>query len=256
MEIKGKIGCEIECLVPKEKEPILIGFCRTKKWEVGSDGSIQRNSHKDVTVEFKAGVYPIENKKILLENLKEAFKLIKVNDSCGLHIHLSFENFGEYYKLLNWKFVSDFQKTINKEFRKLNEIRRLTNSFCKFYPTEEIFNEEVETQLKTFHKTGGCRYRCVNFNSCNLYKTIEFRIFPATKSIKTFEKYLNMLLGMVEKHLKGAKLEPISLEVKYKVKRNTDEPIVIREIITKEEKEQTRKERETITLEPTREETN
>jgi len=235
--INGRVGCEIEGIVKIDKENELKNLCHTNHWVYAYDGSIRGNRCGENIFEFKAGIYKINEKQKLVDELKKAFSIIRVNNTCGLHIHLSFDCIPEYYKLYSWQFVNVFQNVIKSKLKTQSEKRRFTNHFCKFYINEADFKNATEKQLQSFGK-GGDRYYAVNFNSCNVYNTIEFRIFPATKNIKKFEYYLNLLLKTIESYISEVKLEPIKLSIIHrpKIKEET-KPWIYKEIITKKEKE-------------------
>jgi hypothetical protein len=229
--MKGKIGCEIECVIPTTKLQLLGDYCLSKGWNIGYDGSIRNEPHCS-SREFKVGVYDVKDINTMTNDLKQAFKMIRVNNSCGLHIHLSFESISDYYKLLNYNFILKFQDTIRKNFKSDDEIKRLTNHYCKFYSNEKEFKVQTNNQLKSSGK--GYRYFIVNYNSFNQLKTIEFRVFAPTTSITKFKSYLKLLFKSIDDYLKEAKIEPINRKIKKDNKLN-NEPMIISEIITKQE---------------------
>ena len=249
MTFKGKIGCEVECIIKSSKIDEVYLLCENKHWKMTSDGSLNagRGYH---TKEIHVGVYSLDDKDRMFVDLKELFELINVNESCGLHIHLSFEKTSDYYKLLNWKFVDGFQNEIRKKFKTTLEIGRLNNSYCHFYNDEKNFIYHTNIQVKNYGKVD--RYWSVNFNSFNLVKTIEFRIFAPTNSITKFKNYFNLLTKQVDGHLKNTKFETIDLKIKHKKisPLEINKPKVIKTIITKKElldKEQSLREQNQIT---------
>jgi len=229
--IKGCLGCEIEGLIKTtDLRKLKLITSKQEGWVLGGDGSIH-NSLGDgyTTFELKVGIYKIEDKPKMLNDLKKVFELIKVNTSCGLHIHVSFKHMSDYYKLLNWGWVNSFQNSYNNIFTSATEQARKNGGYSSFYHDESQFNNIVEQQLKYYHKTA--RYFSVNFNAFNLYKTIEFRIFPATDNLNKFTEYLNFLLGEIRK---GLNLEndfkKYDIEVKEKNKTHAG-PVIIKEVI-------------------------
>lgn len=246
--INGKFGCEIECIVPRENQSKLNSLINENGWSAKGDGSINNyNRETETTIEFlptnnsrtgEKGV-KIQDLPKLIKELEKAFKLIRVNDTCGLHLHLSFEDVSNYFKLCNWKFINHFQDVIKKDFKTEVEKERINKHYCRFYSDEQNFQNEVQDQYEHFdlNYKPSSRYHSINFNAANLYNTVEFRIFAATNSITKFKHYVDLLLKTVEDFCNQETIEPIFFEVKMKkTKINSNEPEIIREIITKKEK--------------------
>lgn len=235
---KGKIGAEIECIVKKKDAQKLKDLCDNLNYVLSSDGSIRDyNYAKEEAREIKIKPYDIKDIKKMSEDIKKVFKLIKVNKSCGLHIHLSFEKLSNYYKLCCWKFVEQFQNSYNNKFSLAIEQERKQNHFSKFYDTEISYNMDVNDQVakpKSYGKPSS-RYHCINFNAFVLYKTVEFRIFCATSKIKKFKDNVNFLLKNVDDFLKQENFKSFEVaKPQIKMQKQQDK-VVIKEIITKEE---------------------
>lgn len=228
--IKGKIGLEIESYTLEIDN--LIQYCKTKNWSYEDDGSIREPRNRNYrTIEFKVGVYKIEDLNKMIEDLKIPFEMVKVNNSCGLHINVSFDNITDYYKLLSWDFVNNFQEKIKREFKTQKEIKRLNNHYCKLYLSDDEFNILTERQLKTTSKVSE-RYFSVNYNSFNLHKTIEFRIFASTTSIKKLKSYLKLLFESIEEHLSKTTIQDKTLNISLKrVTQNDKKPIIKTDIL-------------------------
>ena len=173
-------------------------------YKTSGDGSILT---KYYACEIKSGIYEIENKEDLnkiFEDFNKIKKYIKdTNKSCGIHIHISFKDMADYYSLLNWNFADNFLKKYEKTFKSEIEKSRLINSFCKKYEDENDFNKTTKQMLKCLNK--GYRYKAINYNSFNVLKTIEFRLFPSTKSEEKFKDYITFLYDNIIKFLKKDK---------------------------------------------------
>jgi len=236
MVFEGKVGCEVECIIKKVDKPKIMALCKKAEWIVGYDGSIRNYDFStEESIELKSFVYKTSDIKKMITFVKKLSPLIRVNKTCGLHIHISFENILNYHKVLKYEFVKYFQGVIETAFTTLEEKSRLQNDFCKFYTDESHFDKVSTIQLKNFHKSE--RYYAINYNAYNLYKTIEFRIFPATTDITTFEKYLSLATNKVTEYLDTSKIMPIKINFTNKVKKRLDnQPVVISEVITNKEK--------------------
>jgi len=57
------------------------------------------------------------------------------------------------------------------------------------------------------------RYYAINFNSYNIFKTVEFRIFPGVKTEAKLKKYLMMLLNFINSYLQSKELEQTNSEI-------------------------------------------
>ena len=207
---KGKIGVEIEGFLPLNKREDVCNSMVDLGWNFGGDGSIipPENNHG---VEFRSEVYSLENLDELFNATQKLFKDLKVNNSCGLHIHLSFKDLVNYYKISEWGFVEQFQNNIIELFKTETEKKRLTNHFCALYKDQKDFNDSINMCLSTRCK-GGYRYKAVNYNAYSLYRTIEFRIFPATYKIENFKKYVMFLVNNVNNFIDSNQLNPVDVQ--------------------------------------------
>lgn len=234
MVFKGKIGVEIECIVKSDKIETVRRIAERKGWEWSGDGSIREYDYAtETSIEFKSKPYKVDELDAFFDDVKEIYEYARVNDSCGLHMHLSFENISNYYKLLCWKFVDSFQKSYETEFTSAVEVERKTKSYSKFFNGESDFSAKVRHQLRygKHDMKPQSRYQCINFNAYNRYGTVEFRIFAAANGITKFKNYVKFLLGNVETFLSNETFEVISI-VKKPFKENAEEKVVIKEKIS------------------------
>jgi hypothetical protein len=104
--------------------------------------------------------------------------------------------------LLDWEFLSVFQKNALKEFPKLE--KRVENTYCYFWK-QSMWNDF----LRNNNNTSYSRYRALNPMAWNRHKTLEFRLFPALSVGKAEEqllKYLEFVRNQVKSYLKGKSL--------------------------------------------------
>lgn len=204
----GKIGFEVECVyadndrdgeTDKVKE-----ICLKNHWIKSFDGSIRTTPTYNVEAEIKFH-YDLKELNKNLPKIKKLLSLIKSSQAfgCGLHMHLSFEEICNYYKLSCWKFVDYFQKEYIKYAKTEEERERKNNTFCKFYPNKELYIANTNEQLKTTQKNA--RYYAVNFNSFNIHQTIEFRIFVGTDKYSRFVDNINFLIKTINDFLSQEK---------------------------------------------------
>lgn len=238
IKFRGQIGFEIECFTKLKNMNKINALIRQLNWTSDYDGSIGGyNRSTETSFEFKSKIYSLDDIKIMLNDVKKVYKLVKVNRSCGLHIHLSFEKLSNYYKLLCWNFIKQFETEYNTTFTSEDEQIRKTSHYSKFYETEINFNMDSQDQLVHGRndRKPSSRYHSVNFNAFHRYKTVEFRIFPATNKISKFKKYMTFLLTNINKFLIKSNFSNIEVS-KAQIKiPNPEEKVIIKEIITKEE---------------------
>lgn len=177
-------------------------YVKDKKFNLNSDGSIHTNSY---AMELNSRVYTDiktkEDLKVILEDIKPLFSFIEdCNNSMGLHFHISFKSLVDYYTLLDYEFFKLFVEKYKTKFTDSKEQYRLNNGFCKSSIEEKEFNKITRLQLKSYCKNA--RYTAINYNSFNIHKTIEFRIFPSVNNLKKFEDYLYFLYDTIIKYLK------------------------------------------------------
>jgi len=233
----GNVGFEIEGIVKKKNRDKLRNVAHELDYDFSDDGSIRNyNYTTENSVELKSKIYNVNELETLFKDVRKILKLIRVNDSCGLHIHLSFEKMSNYYKLICWKFVEQFQEKYNLTFIDENEQKRKELHYSKFYPTEVVFNLQTKEQVSTPKRNGKphSRYHSINFNAFNHYKTVEFRIFAATNKITKFKKYVKFLIENVDKYLKNEKFDEINAQKKVKIPKN-EKKVIIQEVIKKED---------------------
>lgn len=229
--ITGKIGVEIECIVNDDKYQVLYQICQQNHWTLKNDGSVSvnnRNSNTERGVEFTLGPYSFTDIPLMLEKIDIALTQVAyVNNTCGLHFHLSFDDISVYYKLLNWNFAQAFQNTIKEKFKTKLELGRLQNRFCVQYKDETDFKEHTNKQLNSYYKDD--RYFSINYNAYNIHKTIEFRIFAPTMKVKKINGYINLLLNSITAHINTTAFK--SIKINLNKSNNTHRALIIREVI-------------------------
>jgi hypothetical protein len=197
-----KFGLEIEGFAEEtDLEETIRPICEEIGYSVGSDGSIDVDTEMDCPRDFeiRTKVYDKTELEDCLSSIAKFYKYVYVNNSCGLHIHISFDNMKNYYRLLSWDFVKRFQEAYKAKFTENYEQSRIKSEYCKFYKDESIFCEKSKEQTRNILK-GSYRRYAVNFNSFNIVKTIEFRIFPAARSMEKLRSYVEFLLEFVSKY--------------------------------------------------------
>lgn len=188
------------------------------------DGSIESSQY--APVEFNSAVYERnELPKALRDFATIAEHVKEVNNTMGLHVHVSFPDPKAFDRLCSVEFPRYFEQKFRESFiyekngrtvgRK--ELARLRNRYCRV-PSETARDENnlLHEQITAAGKDQS-RYTAVNYNAYQCHKTIEFRVFPATRNPAKFAKYLVFLFAVVDSYLEGHPLEPFSSVAEEKV---------------------------------------
>jgi len=183
----NKVGVEIECGVhPDHAHDEFPGFTNT------SDGSLRDNGERTACREFvsEAHDYPSQMEDLEL-GLNDVYEIInEINESMGLHIHVSFTKDEYYYRLASKKFENFFLDRLqqtdlwenNAALRKRvkgNAENAVTGRDADYF-CRETNPEHIDEQLK---RTGGSnlKYRRIVFFK-QKYDTVEFRLFSAMET--------------------------------------------------------------------------
>lgn len=182
----NKVGVEVECGVhPDHSRADIAGFNNT------TDGSLRDNGNHTSCREFvsEAHDYPsqMEDLKLGLEDVYEIIN--EINESMGLHIHVSFTKDEYYYRLASTKFEEFFINRLKQtslwennpslqkrvEGGENNVTGREADYFCR-----NVDPETIDQQLRD-RRGSNQKYRRIVFFK-NKYDTVEFRLFSAMET--------------------------------------------------------------------------
>lgn len=162
-------------------------------WKIVSDSSLSGNN----TFELVSPV--LEGEAGLKELKKVCWVLdacgVKVNASCGLHIHFDAANFS----LQSWKNIAISYKHIESVIDKFMPESRRNNNYCRSMRniTEQKINnaQSIDNlQQVAFENT---RYFKVNPQSYSRHKTIEFRQHAGSINYDKISNWVLFLNGLV-----------------------------------------------------------
>lgn len=162
-------------------------------WKIVSDSSLSGNN----TFELVSPV--LEGEAGLKELKKVCWVLdacgVKVNASCGLHIHFDAANFS----LQSWKNIAISYKHIESVIDKFMPESRRNNNYCRSLRniTEQKINnaQSIDNlQQVAFENT---RYFKVNPQSYSRHKTIEFRQHAGSINYDKISNWVLFLNGLV-----------------------------------------------------------
>jgi hypothetical protein len=217
------IGYELEAGL--ENSGDVKNVARQLGFHIGEDGSVCCDDFDNWEAELRSPVYRgKKGKKLWMWELKKpeiddklfsdfeqlSHYVREINDSMGLHIHVSFKNKKHYQYLFSLAFVKFFQKEYARNFKKPVERDRMDNEFCEFYDTDDVYEfNDIKDEALGSHDKCDARCHSVNFNAYPVHKTIEFRIFPATKKATDFKRYVNFVTCCVTSFISEVEKEKV-----------------------------------------------
>lgn len=117
------------------------------------------------------------------------------NKTCGNHIHLRFSS--EVWKLFTFPTLWEgFIRKYKERFPGAKYSSRLRNRYC-----EAGYNPHVVCEQLLARGRSSSRYKAINFNSINLYNTVEVRIMPRAQGFHDFKQMLLFTIDTIEKVL-------------------------------------------------------
>lgn len=209
------VGIEIECIskLPKnefvallvEKAPLLHKYVR-----IGYDGSVRVTETHPYSFEFRVLCKQKDVEKVMTRFFETTKDIIKVNSSCGLHVHLDMRNrnFGRSYERL--------YMSLPVLASMIPASRREGNTYCKLNTNKNSWQSPSD------------RYLALNPVSYRKYKTLEVRMHSATTNAKKVINWVKLLTLIIDKEFavnkEGKSLEPqrtlsslLSFFTKYEV---------------------------------------
>ncbi len=192
-------GVEIEATIPRGT--LAVGphghgcaIAVLPGWKADRDPSIRAgNGHE--ACEF---VSPVYTGSAGLEQLMRDLATIKslgakVNNSCGLHIHIGFDKSNPEQMAKVVTLVANFEKAIFASTgTKSREQGRWCNSLQRYGSAE---NAQDRARFERYHV----------LNITTTKPTVEFRAFAATLDAVKLSAYVRMCVGLVERALRATK---------------------------------------------------
>ena len=165
-------------------------------------GAIANGAPTKKKVGWQTGEYPSEPMEVkAVGTWLTAFYPSHVNDTCGLHVHMSFKKALHYQKLM----IPEYQATVIEYLKRWAKEEGFPSNhsiwarldgkstFCKqeFFPAKQVLAKN-----KIFEHNGeGNRYTCINY-CYGQHSTIECRVLPmmekAPQAIRAVERVLRI----------------------------------------------------------------
>lgn len=164
----------------------------TNHWKLVTDSSLSGNN----TFELVSPILEGESGLAELEKVCWVLDLcnVKVNDSCGLHIHMDAADF----TIGTWKNLALTYKRLEHVIDLFMPGSRRNNRFCKSLgcvSDEKIKSVRTIEELQDLF--GNERYYKVNFKAYSRHKTVEFRQHSGTINFTKIENWVRFLQKMV-----------------------------------------------------------
>lgn len=196
-------GVEIETTIPYGALSVPVGMHghgtaipELAGWKADRDPSIRVGVRGHEACEFVSPVFKGSGGlKQLLADLRTIKALgARVNDSCGLHIHVGFDksNVEDSKKLAT--LVSNFEKAI---FASTGTKKREQGRWCSGLNRHGNVDNAVRASQSN-------RYHVCNFGT--RLPTVEFRAFGATLNAVKLVGYIRLCVGLVERALSAKKV--------------------------------------------------
>lgn len=151
----------------------------------------------------------------------------EVNNTCGYHIHASFDSLKDY-SLLTMK---SFSFLLRKELHSAGEALALPPNHHLFQRLEgknpfALLNFDASKQIKLRHKSVGDRTRYGFVNCCwGIHGTFEFRALPAFKDVNLAKHFTKCYLDFVEYYLEKSR----DIVLKHGISLRLENGLVVKE---------------------------
>lgn len=161
-------------------------------WKLVTDGSLQGNDTFELVSPILAGEAGLKE----LEKVCWVLDLcnVKVNDSCGLHVHLDAADFN----MNTWRNLALSYKHLENLIDAFMPGTRRNNRYCKSlsHVSDERIKSAgtIDSLRDVFNRD---RYHKVNFEAYARHKTVEFRQHSGTTNFTKMENWILFLNGLI-----------------------------------------------------------
>lgn len=229
-----EIGVELEGVF--RRAPFNDGSFE-KYGSIGSDSTIDDINYDSRTY-FEAEVRPRVKDLATLKLIFDKYYPSMTNHTCGMHVHVSFSNSGEYMKFMSRRFYAYFRQRIQawaKNNLKDDDLfwDRFNgkNSYCcKFFiPEKQIGDRHHDFQaVDKIQGSRDVRYAALNF-CWRRHRTLECRLFPCWSDKNISFSAITELVDIYNSWLQKCPNRPLVKNFKI----DSNEPIQeIRRVIT------------------------
>ena len=164
----------------------------TEYWKLVTDASLSGND----TFELVSPILVGEAGLIELETVCWVLDLcdVKVNDSCGFHVHMDAANFS----METWKNLALTYKHLEPVIDSFMPGSRRNNQYCQsLNGISETAIREASTITTLQQVFNNRRYYKLNLEAYSRHRTVEFRQHSGTTNFTKMEKWIRFLNGLV-----------------------------------------------------------
>lgn len=161
-------------------------------WKFVTDSSLTGNNTFELVspiLEGEAGLQELQKVCWVLD-----FCDAKVNDSCGLHIHMDAANF----TIETWRNLATTYRRLESVVDGFMPTSRRHNTYCKSLTgISEQRIREAQTIEQLRHAFGNDRYHKLNLESYARHRTVEFRQHGGTTNFTKMENWIRFTANMI-----------------------------------------------------------
>jgi len=164
----------------------------TEHWKLVTDGSLTGNESFELVSPILHGEEGLKD----LEKVCWVLELcnVKVNESCGLHIHMDAADF----TITTWKNLALGYKRLEKVIDAFMPTSRRNNRFCEGF--EDITEHNIKNAVTICdlrRAFGNDRYHKVNLEAYARHRTVEFRQHGGTTNFVKMSSWIHFLAKLI-----------------------------------------------------------
>ena len=161
-------------------------------WKLVSDGSLTGNNTFELVspvLQGEAGLQELQKVCWVLEYCD-----VKVNDSCGLHIHMDAADF----TLETWKNLALSYKNLESVIDAFMPESRRRNRYCKSLSSIQIGQIRQALNINELQRAFNYdRYFKLNLEAYSRHRTVEFRQHSGTTNFTKMENWIRFVANMI-----------------------------------------------------------
>jgi len=164
----------------------------TEHWKLVTDSSLSGNDTFELVSPILAGEAGLKE----LETVCWVLDLcdVKVNDSCGFHVHMDAANFN----METWKNLALTYKHLEPVIDSFMPGSRRNNQYCQsLHGISDTAIREASTITDLQCVFNNRRYYKLNLEAYSRHRTVEFRQHSGTTNYTKMEKWIRFLNGLV-----------------------------------------------------------
>ncbi len=164
----------------------------TEHWKLVADGSLTGNESFELVSPILHGEKGLKD----LEKVCWVLELcnVKVNESCGLHIHMDAADF----TINTWKNLALGYKRLEKVIDAFMPTSRRNNRFCEGFADITEHNIKNAVTICDLRRAfGNDRYHKVNLEAYARHRTVEFRQHGGTTNFVKMSSWIHFLAKLI-----------------------------------------------------------